>query len=154
VNTTVNTIKSLSSDKIVFIKNQLKNEIANFTGYSIGDEGAKMISEILLSAQFSYSPSKRNMGNKVKELKLTRVGLTDEGFSHLAHCLTKNTTIHTLILNKNRIKDDSCANILNLIKNNKQLKNFNLSQNNFTQTIKEKIKNLSKNFNPGLKIEI
>lgn len=144
----------LSLDKIVFIKNQLKNEIANFTGYTIGDEGAKKISELLLSSQIKNSPSKRTQICKVKELKFTKSNIGDEGFSHLSNCLEKSNSIHSIVLNKNKIKDESYSNILNLIKNNKQLKFLNLSFNQFSQVVKEKIKNISKNLNPNLKLEI
>lgn len=140
--------RRLSSDKI-FIKNQLKNEVANFSGYNIGDEGAKLIADLLLSHQFS--PTKRN--NKVKEIKLSKCGITDEGFSTLANSLEKNPLIHTVHFSKNKLKDDSYTNILKLIKN-RSLKSLNLTQNNFTQGIKEKIKLNAKNLNQNLKIEI
>jgi Ran GTPase-activating protein (RanGAP) involved in mRNA processing and transport len=124
----------LSLDKIVFIKNQLKNETANFTGYTIGDEGAKKISELLLSSQFSYSPNKKTQISKVRELKFTKSNIGDEGLSHLSNCLEKSNSIHTIVLNKNKLKDESYSNILNLIKNNKQLKFLNLSFNQFSQS--------------------
>jgi hypothetical protein len=145
---------SLSSDKIVFIKNQLKNEVANFTGYLIGDEGAKKISEILLSNQFSQSPNKKIVSIKIKELKLTKVGIGDEGFSHIANSVSKINTIHLLNLSKNKLKDESCVEILNLIKNNKNLKSLNLTFNNFSQAVKDKIKTIGRNLNNELKIEI
>ena len=147
-------VAHLTLDKVVFIKNQLKNETANFSGYTIGDEGAKKISELLLSSQFSYSPMKRSQVSKVRELKFTKSGIGDEGFSHLSNCLEKSNSIHTIVLNKNKVKDESYTNILNLIKNNKQLKFLNLSGNLLTPVIKEKIKNISKNLNSNLKIEI
>jgi len=145
---------SLSSDKIVFIKNQLKNEVANFTGYLIEDEGAKKISEILLSNQFSQSLNKKPLPIKIKELKLTKVGIGDEGFSHIANSVSKINTIHLLNLSKNKLKDESCVEILNLIKNNKNLKSLNLTFNNLSQAVKDKIKTIGKNLNNELKIEI
>jgi hypothetical protein len=146
--------KPLTNDKIVFIKNQLKNEIANFSGYAIGDEGAKKVSEFLLSNQFSSSPSKRNLTSKIKELKLSKSSIGDEGFAHLSHCLEKNNSISTINLSKNRLKDESMNNLLNLIKNNKNIKSLNIQGNQFSQGIKEKIKTASKNLNSQMKLEI
>jgi hypothetical protein len=158
-NTRVNNTLSLATqskmtnDKLVYIKHQLENEIANFSGLAIGDEGAKKISEILISSQFSFSPKKRKI-LKLKELRFTKSNIGDEGFSYLSNSLEKTNSIHTIILNKNKIKDESYTNILNLIKNNKQLKKLNLLSNFFTSGVIEKIKNISKNLNPNLKIEI
>ena len=132
--------------------------MANFSGYSIGNEVAKKITELLLSSQFSHSHfvtnSKKTQWNKVKELKFTKSGIGDEGFSHLSNCLEKSNSIHTIIMNKNKLKDESYTNILNLIKNNKQLKLLNLSNNAFTQDVKEKIRSISQSLNPNLIIEI
>lgn len=156
LNTTIGaiSIKTLTSDKIVFIKNQLKTETPNFSGYFIGDEGAKMISEILLNSQFSHSPSKRNFVNKIKELKLNKSGISDEGFASLAKCLEKVTSVTTLNLSRNKLKDDSYTNILNLVKNNKNLKYINLTSNNFSDSVKDKIINNSRNLNSNIKIDI
>jgi hypothetical protein len=143
----------MTNDKIVYIKHQLENEIANFSGLIIGDEGAKKISEILISSQFSFSPNKRKI-SKLKELRFTKSNIGDEGFSYLSNSLEKTNSIHTIVLNKNRIKDESYTNILNLIKNNKQLKKLNLLSNFLTSPVIEKIRSISKNINPNLKIEI
>ncbi len=86
--TAVSLINYLSSDKIVFFKNQLKMENANFSGYSICEEGAKKISEMLLSMKFAPSPNKRN-SVKLKELKFTNSGINDESFKHLGNALEK-----------------------------------------------------------------
>lgn len=154
INTTFNTERTMPSDKIVFIKNQLNNECANFTGYSIGDEGAKIISELLLASQFAISQHKKQMSQKIKEIKLSRSSITELGLGYIISALEKNTSINTLNLSKNKLKDDSYSKVLSLIKKNKSLKVLNLTSNNFSQNIKDKIKINSKSINPNLRLDL
>ena len=59
-----------------------------------------------------------------------------------------------LNLKGNKIKDKSFKNILNIIKSNKNLKNFIISQNQLSIQKKESIRINSKLLNPNLKIEL
>ena len=95
----------------------------------IGDEGCQYISEILLQKNC-----------KVKEIRLKKSNLTDEGFIIICKALENHNTITNLNFSKNRITEKSLENILTLIKSNKNLKSINLDGNNYSTNIKDKIK--------------
>lgn len=127
----------------------MRGECCNFNGYTIGDEGASLIADTLISN--NLSPTKKA---SCKEIKLTKSRITDEGFIKLSEAFYKCLNITSINLSKNKLKDQSYENIIELIKVNKNLKLLNLSQNNFTYNVKEKIKNCAKIFNSNLKLEI
>ncbi len=81
-----------------------------------------------------------NENYKLKEIKLIKCNINDEGFNILCNCFDKNGSIQTLNLKGNKIKDKSVKNIIHLIKSNKTLKNLILSQNLFSQAKKENLK--------------
>ena len=54
--------------------------------------------------------------------------------------MENNNTITNLNFSKNRITERSLENILMLIKSNKNLKSINLDGNNYSTSIKDKIK--------------
>lgn len=91
---------------------------------------------------------------KLKEIRLIKCNIADEGFAILAGCVDKTGSIQVLNLKGNKIKDKSVKNILNIIKKNKTLKHLVLTQNLFTQTKKENIKINARLLNPNLKLEI
>jgi len=122
----------LTNDKIVFIKNQFKNESASFNCYDIGDEGAKVISELLAK------------NSKVKELKLTKTNIGDEGASFIFKALETNNSISNFNISKNVLTDKSIDSILNFLKNNKIVKTFNIASNQLSSQVKEKIKSTAR----------
>lgn len=124
--------KKSDKDKIVFIKAQMKNDSANFTGYDIGDEGSKQIAEILLTKT-----------TKVKELKLTKCNITDEGAIQILKAMETNSSVSSLNMSKNNITDKSVDAFVNMFNKNKSLKNILLSNNNLTSVAKDKIKSYS-----------
>ena len=67
------TQKKLTKDMIVFIKNKLKSDSINCSGYDIGDEGVKKLLEFMIkkNLELKISSNKRN-NIKYKELKLSR----------------------------------------------------------------------------------
>jgi Ran GTPase-activating protein (RanGAP) involved in mRNA processing and transport len=136
------------TDKIVFIGSQLKNEIVNFSGYVIGDEGVKIISDILSS----NSNNKKNF--KIKEMKIPKSHITDDGFKILIDCVEKYQNITHVYLNKNKITDFSSFILIDLIKNNKNLKYINLSDNLLTNSTKENIRQTIKSTNSSVKIDL
>jgi len=95
-----------------------------------------------------------NNNPKIKELRLTKCNLSDEGFALLANCFEKNGSIQILNLKGNKLKDKSLKNILNLIKNNKGLKQLIISQNLMTPDKREHIRINAKIYNPYIKIEV
>ena len=91
---------------------------------------------------------------KLKEIKLNKCNIGDEGFSILANCFDKPGSVQIIHLKGNKIKDKSYKNIIHLIKNNLTLKNLVLSLNMLSVTKKENIKINSKILNHNLKIEL
>ena len=75
---------------------------------------------------------------------MKKANISDEGFYSICKALEFNNTVNILNLSRNFITVKSLENILNLIKNNKNIKTLNLDGNNFTSTIKEKIKSYIK----------
>ena len=97
----------------------------------------------------------QNEGNyKLKEIRLTKCNIGDDGFAILANCFDKSGSVQVLNLKGNKIKDKSLKSVLHIIKSNKTLKNLVLLQNLFSQAKKENIKINSKLLNPNLKLEI
>lgn len=113
--------------------------------------------KIQMRKSINFSESQKaneNFNPKIKELRLTKCNLTDEGFSMLANCFEKNGSIQVLNLKGNKLKDKSLKNILNLIKNNKGLKQLIISQNLMTPDKREHIRINAKIYNPNIKIEV
>jgi hypothetical protein len=145
-------------DKIVFIKSQFKNEIANFTGYGkfiniyyqflylieISEVGTKIISEILNNSNKSNNPY------RAKEIKLTKTNLNDECAMVILRSLETNGNIISLNIAKNHLTDRCMDTIISLLNKNKILKTFYLSNNNFSTLVKDRIKSYA----AGVKIFI
>jgi len=91
---------------------------------------------------------------RLKEIKLTKCNISDEGFSFISNCFDKSGSIQIINLKGNKLKDKSYKNILHMIKSNKGLKILILSQNLFSPAKKESIKINAKLLNPNLKLEI
>lgn len=81
---------------------------------------------------------------KVKEIRLKKSNITDDGFAILCKTLENNNSITILNLSRNTISDKSLENMINLIKANKNLKTIYLDGNNYSAVIKEKIKSYMK----------
>lgn len=130
----LNNKQSLEKTKVVFIKSQLKKEIANFSRIDIGDDGAEFISECLI----------QNDLNHIKELKLVKSNITDKGLHSILRALNKsNNNITTLNLSNNSLTDKSIDAIINLISTDSSLQILSVTQNLFTEEGKEKMKSLS-----------
>jgi hypothetical protein len=106
------------------------------------------------SNNFSDKNNDNNNYPKIKELRLTKCNITDEGFLMIANCFEKNGSIQILNLKGNKLKDKSLKTILGLIKNNKGLKQLIISQNLMTADKREHIRINSKIYNPYIKIEV
>ena len=90
--------KKLTKDRIVFIKNKLKSESINCSGYDIGDEGVKKLLEFMIKNNLELkvnNPSKKGQ-IKYKELKLSRCGLTNDSLNYIKSLMEvcKNTISH------------------------------------------------------------
>ena len=102
----------------------------------IGIPEIKYINELLKINQY-----------KVKELKISKCNIDDESMSLLMKTLTNldNINLNSLNLSRNLITDKSSPILLDFLLRNKTLKVINLSSNNFSVKIKDKIKKGSKN---------
>ena len=134
--------KKLTKDKIVFIKNKLKSESINCSGYDIGDEGVKKLLEFMIKKNLELkvnNPSKRTQ-IKYKELKLSRCGLTNEALNDIKSLMEvcKNTISH-INLSRNYIDVNGVSILCSILQKNPQLKDLKLSKNNINQSGKEMI---------------
>ena len=77
--------KKLTKDIIVFIKNKLKSDSINCSGYEIGDEGVKKLLEFIIKKNLEQKISTANKrGNiRYKELKLSRCGITNDALIYI-----------------------------------------------------------------------
>jgi len=124
-------------DKVQLIKNQIKNDVINFSRIDIGDDGAGLL--------INFLKDKNNA--KFKEIKFVKCGLTDDGVIALVESFQSlGLKISTLNFSNNGLTD-KCGNcVINLLKNNVNgsLKTLYLSNNNFSFPMKEKIKSYAK----------
>ena len=150
------TKKKLTKDMIVFIKNKLKSDSINCSGYDIGDEGVKKLLEFMIkkNLELKISSNKRN-NIKYKELKLSRCGITNEALNYIKTILniSKNTITH-LNLSRNNLDDNGVNIICNIIEKNTQLKDLKLSKNLIDQNGKKIIEDYIKQNNLNIKLEI
>jgi len=124
-------------DKVQLIKNQIKNDVINFSRRDIGDDGAGLL--------INFLKDKNNA--KYKEIKFVKSGLSDDGVIALIESFQSfGLKISTLNFSNNGLTD-KCGNcVINLLKNNVSgtLKTLYLSNNNFSFPMKEKIKSYAK----------
>jgi len=79
-------------------------------------------------------------GCKVKELKLNKTKVSDEGAILIFKALEINTSLNVLNLGSNNLTDNLYSSILNCINSNKNLRSINLINNKFGASFKENIK--------------
>ena len=149
--------KKLTKDKIVFIKNKLKSESINCSGYDIGDEGVKKLLEFMIKKNLELkvnNPSKRTQ-IKYKELKLSRCGLTNEALNDIKSLMEvcKNTISH-INLSRNYIDVNGVSILCSILQKNPQLKDLKLSKNNINQNGKEMIEECISQNKLNIKLEI
>ena len=149
--------KKLTKDTIVFIKNKLKSDSINCSGYEIGDEGIKKLLEFMIKKNLEdkINNSNKRGSVKYKELKLSRCGITNDALIYIKSImeLCKNTIIH-LNLSRNNIDSNGINILCSIIQKNPQLKDLKLSKNNINQAGKDLIEENIKQNNPNLKLEI
>ncbi len=149
--------KKLTKDRIVFIKNKLKSESINCSGYDIGDEGVKKLLEFMIKQNLELkvnNTSKRGQ-IKYKELKLSRCSLTNEALNYIKSLMEvcKNTISH-INLSRNYIDMNGVSILCSILQKNPQLKDLKLSKNNINQNGKEIIEDYIKQNNLNIKLEI
>ena len=134
--------KKLTKDRIVFIKNKLKSESINCSGYDIGDEGVKKLLEFMIkqNLELKVSNASKRGQIKYKELKLSRCGLTNEALNYIKSLMEvcKNTISH-INLSRNYIDINGISILCSILQKNPQLKDLKLSKNNINQNGKEMI---------------
>ena len=149
--------KKLTKDTIVFIKNKLKSDSINCSGYEIGDEGIKKLLEFIIKKNLEdkINNSNKRGSVKYKELKLSRCGITNDALIYIKSIMEvcKNTIIH-LNLSRNNIDSNGINILCSIIQKNPQLKDLKLSKNNINQAGKDLIEENIKQNNPNLKLEI
>ena len=152
------TQKKLTKDRIVFIKNKLKSESINCSGYDIGDEGVKKLLEFMikfnLELKVNNNVSKRAQ-IKYKELKLSRCGLTNEALNDIKSLMEvcKNSISH-INLSRNYIDINGVSILCSILQKNPQLKDLKLSKNNINQNGKEIIEDCIKQNKLNIKLEL
>jgi len=149
--------KKLTKDRIVFIKNKLKSESINCSGYDIGDEGVKKLLEFMIKNNLELkvnNPSKKGQ-IKYKELKLSRCGLTNDALNYIKSLMEvcKNTISH-INLSRNYIDMNGVSILCSILQKNPQLKDLKLSKNNIPQNGKEMIEECIKQNKLNIKLEI
>ena len=151
------TQKKLTKDIIVFIKNKLKSDSINCSGYEIGDEGIKKLLEFMIKKNLEQKVTSTNKrGNiKYKELKLSRCGLTNDALNYIMSIMevSKNTITH-LNLSRNNIDSNGINILCSIIQKNPQLKDLKLSKNDINQNGKNMIEEYIKKNNSNIKLEI
>ena len=149
--------KKLTKDIIVFIKNKLKSDSINCSGYEIGDEGIKKLLEFMIKKNLEQKVTSTNKrGNiKYKELKLSRCGLTNDALNYIMSIMevSKNTITH-LNLSRNNIDSNGINILCSIIQKNPQLKDLKLSKNDINQNGKNMIEEYIKKNNTNIKLEI
>ena len=149
--------KKLTKDIIVFIKNKLKSDSINCSGYEIGDEGIKKLLEFMIKKNLEQKVTSTNKrGNiKYKELKLSRCGLTNDALNYIMSIMevSKNTITH-LNLSRNNIDSNGINILCSIIQKNPQLKDLKLSKNDINQNGKNMIEEYIKKNNSNIKLEI
>ena len=149
--------KKLTKDIIVFIKNKLKSDSINCSGYEIGDEGIKKLLEFMIKKNLEQKVTSANKrGNiKYKELKLSRCGLTNDALNYIMSIMevSKNTITH-LNLSRNNIDSNGINILCSIIQKNPQLKDLKLSKNDINQNGKNMIEEYIKKNNSNIKLEI
>ena len=118
----------LTNDLLTFIKNQMLNSHANFTGYQLHISSCKVIADMLISANCC-----------VKEVKLTKCDLNDESLVVLARGLKKNQSLTSVNLSKNNLTNKSVKVLCEILAMNKQVKVVNLQGNELKEMEKLKV---------------
>ena len=148
--------KNLTKDRIVFIKNKLKSESINCSGYDIGDEGVKKLLEFMIKKNLELKVNTSKKGQiKYKELKLSRCGLTNEALNYIKSLMEvcKNTISH-INLSRNYIDVNGVSILCSILQKNPQLKDLKISKNNINQNGKQMIEECIKQNNLNIKLEI
>ena len=149
--------KKLTKDIIVFIKNKLKSDCINCSGYEIGDEGIKKLLEFIIKRNLEQKVNNQNkrVNFKYKELKLSRCGITNDALIYIKSIMEvcKNTIMH-LNLSRNNIDANGINMLCSIIQKNPQLKDLKLSKNNINENGKKIIEEFIKKNNSNLKLEI
>ena len=149
--------KKLTKDIIVFIKNKLKSDSINCSGYEIGDEGVKKLLEFIIKNNLEQKISTSNKkGNiKYKELKLSRCGITNDALVYIKSLMEvcKNSIMH-LNLSRNNIDSNGVNMICSIIQKNPQLRDLKLSKNDINQNGKEVIEEFIRKNNSNIKLEL
>ena len=147
--------RKLTKDIIVFIKNKLKSDSINCSGYEIGDEGVKKILEFIIKKNLEEKVTNKKGNMKYKELKLSRCGISNDALNYIKSIMEvcKNSIIH-INLSRNYIDSNGVNILCSIIQKNPQLKDLKLSKNNINQSGKDLIEECIKQNNSNLKLEI
>ena len=150
--------KKLTKDCIVFIKNKLRSDSINCSGYDIGDEGVKKLLEFMIKKNLELKVGNtlaRKGQMKYKELKLSRCNLTNDALNYIKSIMEvcKNTITH-INLSRNYIDINGVSILCSILQKNPQLKDLKLSKNNIPTNGKEIIEECIKQNNLNVKLEI
>ena len=146
---TKNNYKTLNNKELEkYIKYQLKKIKPNFNRINLRDNGMKIICSFF----------KKNKNKKYKEIKLQGCNLNDIDFNSFTKSLIEyNIIIPAINISENKLSDDCTFFIVDFINEYKELQNIIFSNNLFSKTIKEKIKDIfmnNKNRNDNINIQL
>ena len=123
-----------NKDKVIYIKQQFKNNIVNLSRYKLCDDGALLISKYLEKNKL-----------KILELKLTKCEISDFGIQNILKKIIECSNLVSFNISNNLISDKSTDLIIETLVKNKSLKIVYLSNNKFSVQVKEKIRTYNKN---------
>ena len=125
------TVKDLEK----YVNYQLKKNKPNFNRINLRDIGMKMICIFF----------NKNKNKKYKEIKLQGCNLIDLDFGLFSKSLIKNNiSIPIVNVSENRLTDDCSFYLLDFINDYNEIQNIILSNNFFSKSIKEKIREVLK----------
>ena len=125
------TVKDLEK----YVNYQLKKNKPNFNRINLRDIGMKMICLFF----------NKNKNKKYKEIKLQGCNLIDLDFGLFSKSLIKNNiSIPIVNVSENRLTDDCSFYLLDFINDYNEIQNIILSNNFFSKSIKEKIREVLK----------
>ena len=125
------TVKDLEK----YVKKKIKKNKPNFNRINLRDIGMKMICLFF----------NKNKNKKYKEIKLQGCNLIDLDFGLFSKSLIKNNiSIPIVNVSENRLTDDCSFYLLDFINDYNEIQNIILSNNFFSKSIKEKIREVLK----------
>ena len=135
ISNTRDVLGDISRDCAVFLKNQIKKDIINCSGYNVGDNGCKALFQLKIKSNCDKS-----INTKCTELKMSNCNITDNGMKYISALLDlEGTNIRRINLSKNFISDSSLGHVLHILNKNSNILEIKISNNLLSEEAKQKI---------------